>query len=552
MESRRFTLTTTDSHGRPQKGEVLLAPCWEPDLDDAGPSGDAGFLVVLLEEPAPAFARVSSPRVAVCSPGRRLDRPFAVREPPPTYEVDRRGGTRRRIPFPSLSASDIASYAAGRILSRSPLQVSAKRVFPARGGLPRPETLARALIERASGDSPPPDAPDPFLAALASAMAAPAPAGVEAVQPAVALDKLRKLLHQAEKRLPDPAADTAASRIIARLRSLAAVDDAATTPSRARTIYSEPLALADDVFFCRSLSRDPEPALELAAMRAYLESTVVPDSAAELALDRRVTLEQLPSAALFMEPHRLDGMRATFQYFRKRFETAYQEHHRRYREACARLAVDLEETTTTARALGRLNGLKALGKPVGIGALAQYDDLRRALESCSLEEALAEALSRAPACPMCGVTLADEPPAERARDVSRRLQHALRQQQNRLSGAAIRQILSQRKEEKVEQFLRVIQASDLRGLAELLDDDLVAFLREMLAAPGESEAPLLDRLRRAYPEVREESLEAAVGEFRRLLNQALAAERSAHPGRPPRVALDGGATRVPGQTESLP
>ena len=553
MESRRFTLTTTDSHGRPQKGEVLLAPCWEPDLAATAPAADAGFLIVLLEEPAPASARVSSPRVAVCSPGRRLDRPFAVREPPPTYEVDRHGGTRRQIPFPSLSASDIASYAAGGILSQSPLPVSAKRVFPARGGLPRLETLARALIERASGDSPPPDAPDPFLAALASAMAAPAPAGVEAVQPAVALDKLRKLLRQAERRLPDAApTDSAASRIIARLRSLAAVDDAATTPSRARTLYSEPLALADDVFFCRSLARYPEPALELAAMRAYLESTVVPDSAAELALDRRVTLEQLPSAALFMEPHRLDGIRATFQYFRKRFEAAYQEHHRRYREACTRLALDLEETTTTARALGRLNGLNALGKPVGIGALAQYDDLRRALESCSLQEALAEALSRAPACPMCGVTLADEPPAERARDVSRRLQHALRQQQNRLSGAAIRQILSQRKEEKVEQFLRVIQASDLRGLAELLDDDLVAFLREMLAAPGEPEAPLLDRLRRAYPEVREESLEAAVGEFRRLLNQALAAERSAHPGRPPRVALEGGAARVPGQTESLP
>jgi hypothetical protein len=287
-------------------------------------------------------------------------------------------------------------------------------------------------------------------------------------------------------------------------------------------------------------------------MRAYLEATVVPDSAGELALDRRVTLEQLPSAALFMEPHRLDGMRATFEFFRKHYEAAYQEHHRRYWEACARLAFDLEEATTTARALGRLNGLRELGKPVGIGALAQYEDLRRALERCSLEEALAEALSRAPACPMCGVTLADEPPAERARDVSRRLQHALRQQQNRLSSAAIRQILSRRKEEKVEQFLRVIQASDLRGLAQLLDDDLVAFLRDMLAAPGEAEAPLLERLRRVYPEVREESLEAAVAEFRRLLTDALAAERNTHPGRRPRVALDGGATRVPGQRESLP
>ena len=54
-------------------------------------------------------------------------------------------------------------------------------------------------------------------------------------------------------------------------------------------------------------------------------------------MDRRVTLEQLSPAALFMEPHRFDGMRATFEYFRKRFVAAYREHHRRYWEECDRL-----------------------------------------------------------------------------------------------------------------------------------------------------------------------------------------------------------------------
>jgi hypothetical protein len=143
---------------------------------------------------------------------------------------------------------------------------------------------------------------------------------------------------------------------------------------------------------------------------------------------------------------------------------------------------------------------------------------------------------------MCSTTLADEPPEAFAREISRRLERALQEQQIRLSGVAIRAILTWHKGEKIEQFLQVVQASDLRGLAEVLDDELVAFLRELLGAAMAPTSSVIERLIRLHPEVSPASLEAAVEEFRRLLAEELAAQSSADPARPPRVVLAAAAS----------
>jgi hypothetical protein len=536
MQAHRFTLTVPDERGRPQRGEVLLTESWQPDLGEAGPQGDNRFLIVILSRPAPPSARVSAPAVAVCAPSRRIDMPLAVREPPAAYTV---AGRSAKPAFPIFSPADMASYAEGRILAATSPGIAGQRVFPAQKGTPRLELLAQALLSPQTGDV----AGDRFLAALASALAAPASPAVETANGEALLAGLRKLLHQADAKLQRGGTEhsTALSRVVENVRGVVdagGVDDALT---EARRLFAEPLAFAEAVFLCRCLARDPASALELAEMRAYLDSAVISDSTGDLAIDRRVTLEQLSPAALFVEPHRFDGMRATFEYFRKRFAAAYREHHRCYWDGCARLLQQIEESEATVRALLRLNTISQIGKPVGLNALAQYQDVRSALAGCPLDEALPDSLQNAPACPMCGLILAAEPPDAAARDVSRRLERALRQQQQRLSSATIRQILTQQKGERIEQFLQVVQASDLRGLAHVLDDELIAFLRELLSAPPPRGTSLLENLLRAYPEVSEESLEAAVAEFRRLLAQELAAQRRSDPTRRPRAVLDASA-----------
>lgn len=432
MEVRRFTLTVSDELGRPQHGEVLIAELWEPELAEGNLPPDNLFRIVLLNRPAPASARVSSQRVAVLAPSQPVERVTAISEPPLMYTA-RAGGA---PPFPSLSPGEMASYAEGRILTGRDLRVSIQRLFPPREKSPRLELLARALL-RPADERGEVSERDRFLLALASALAAPAVIEAEAWDVEQTLIALRRLLLQAESKVAESGALASSME---NLRSITAKDTSEAAIDEAKHRFGDPLRAGEAVFSLRCLARDPAEANELAEMRSYLQAMAVPESPPELAMDRRVTLEQLSFATLFMEPHSFQGMRATFEYLRKRFASAYQEHHRRYWQDCGRLARELEEREGTARALIRLNSISELGKPVGLNGLTRYQEMRRSLAGCPLDEALLESLKKTPACPMCSITLVDEPPGPAVRGVLLRLERALKEQQNRLSSAAIRTI----------------------------------------------------------------------------------------------------------------
>jgi hypothetical protein len=315
-------------------------------------------------------------------------------------------------------------------------------------------------------------------------------------------------------------------------------------------LYPAPMALAEDIFLARCLLRDPPAALELAAMRDFLARAVVPERLSELAMDRTVSLEQISFATLWAEPHRLESMRATFEYFRGRFRAALLAQHASYWRDMRRLRLSLEDGEAAARALARLNSLEQLGRPLGEDALAQHGRLLAAVQDCPLVERLEDVLGVAASCPACGLTLADQPPSAEADAVLRRLSRALSQQMTRLSGEAVHRIIARARGERIEQFLQVVQASDLAGLVSVLDDELLEFLRDLLAGePATAAPPVLDRLRRAFPIVSEGEIEAATEVFRRLLQQAISEQRRARPDRTPTVRLDlpAGQAGLPGR-----
>jgi hypothetical protein len=411
-------------------------------------------------------------------------------------------------------------------------------------------------------------APQPYLKALASALGrSPAETG----RPIVAA--LRSLLQSAGEALgivapgAEPVVEPQARRVaepppaplvepIERpglaptRRALERLTVVARSPAlrAVADLYPAPLALAEDIFLARCLLRDPPAAVELAAMRDFLARAVAPERLAELAMDRTVSLEQISFATLWAEPHRLDSMRATFEYFRSRFRAALLAHHASYWRDMRRLRLSLEDSEATARALARLNTLQQLGRPLGEEALAQHGHLQAAVQDCPLVDRLDDALGAAASCPACGLTLADQPPSAEVDAVLRRLSRALGQQMTRLSSEAVHRILARARGERIEQFLQVVQASDLAGLASVLDDELLEFLRDLLAGePATAAPPVLERLRRAFPVVSESEVEAATEVFRRLLQQAISEQRRARPDRAPSVRLD-----LPGRQAGLP
>ena len=104
------------------------------------------------------------------------------------------------------------------------------------------------------------------------------------------------------------------------------------------------------------------------------------------------------------------------------------------------------------------------------------------------------------------------------------IERGLAGQQARLAQRVVSRLLSRPlagEEARLARFIEVVQASDLAGLAHVLDDALVDFLRGLLEAP-DAEDDVLRRLAAAYPEVTDANLDAAVAEFRRLLQDDIA------------------------------
>jgi hypothetical protein len=115
--------------------------------------------------------------------------------------------------------------------------------------------------------------------------------------------------------------------------------------------------------------------------------------------------------------------------------------------------------------------------------------------------------------------MGSRPPAADARRVRQAIERGLLTQQRRLAQRVVSRLLEQpsRNEgERLARFVQVVQASDLTGLALVLDDTIVEFLRNFLD-PQPSQESVMDRLAGSFPEVTLANLDAVLGELRRLL-----------------------------------
>ena len=291
--------------------------------------------------------------------------------------------------------------------------------------------------------------------------------------------------------------------------------EAAIAAAAAR--FDSPQRFAEAIYFARCLTRDAEPALSLLNARTYLEDAVVPDALPELQTDRAAVLDAATFASLWHDPARLDWMLHTTSLWRRDYVSGYTQRHASYAEGLSGVAKIVRDGTQQASTLSRLNGLTRLGAPVGLEALSAFRTLEM-VSTCNLTPAeVSGAMEQAPSCTGCGYRLGDEAPHNEARRVRGEIERGLAVQQSRLASRVVSQLLTRpTTEDRLDRFVKVVQASDLAGLALVLDDSLVDFLRELLESdntvPG-----LLGSLADSYPEVTPANLDAAVAEFRKLL-----------------------------------
>lgn len=496
MAVRRLPLHVDDASGARHRGELLFVRDYTPDLEL---NSDAAFTIVIAQQPLDADSALpSAANVAVCAPAAPVRLPASIGEAKAAYDSG-------EPPAFQLPRAAVRSYATGSLLAAQPLSVTAADVFAECDGQPRLDALVGDLVAASQRA-------ERYWGALSEALSQPNPPARQPRRDQL-LNKLRALLQET------PQTSAYGQETFIRLQQI--VDG--TAPARAA---ASPAALADDVAFVRCLAERPKETADLASMRAYMDGVHFDQDGSDVASDYPYTREQLSFVAILERPHELDGMRATFEAFRSRYASAYETHHTTHWQAVARLNVTLEDAAATAEAIARLNGLRALGRPLAEPALEAYTRLRQARRECS-EQELAAALKSQPACPQCSLSISDRAPLPEAKTTLRQLDAALSRQQSRLASEAVRRILA-RGGRRLEQFLQIVQASDLTGLAHVLDGDLLEFLRELLSEPVAPTAEALDlfeELARSHPVVSEEQVDAVTDTLRTLLTEQLASQK---------------------------
>ncbi len=507
-------LGLTDHSGRKRQGCAVLLP-GAPEtrryerLDDG-----EDFRIVILSEP-PQQALSPGEGIVISAPSRRLAcASVSAREPAAAYSAAKQSGL-------TLPAKDLELLREGSLFAATPLRVTAEDVFG--GGKARLTLLARDLLASLALAE--------YLNPIAIALNAPSPpkqANSERV------DELRDLINAlGEVEFGDDASE--GSETLARLSELASAAGTEEFLACAERIYPSVQALMEEIYLLRAFRQSPQEASELLSMRRFLEQAVVPDDEAELGLDRSLALEQLTFATLAVEPQRLPPLTAMLHSFRRKYISAYRDHHTQYWAELARLHARLREEQPQVEALRRLNSLSELGPPVGAGALAAYEELVADTAGCPLISGVEEMLDTEAVCPACGLSLDQWAPAQRIDEILTRIELACDHQMTRLSSNAVQQVLRRSADPRLEQFLKMIQASQLSSLRNLIDDELVGYLRRFLVESRIQEAlqPIFDQLQQGGPPKVDEA-QTAMREVSQVLQRAFqAAQRALPPGETP-------------------
>ena len=272
------------------------------------------------------------------------------------------------------------------------------------------------------------------------------------------------------------------SEVLDLLTSVAAPSDpfhyylACVRASASPSILSQALHTRDQLSTLGSAQQ------EILEAKVFLETAVAGQEQQELSAEAAMLEAQIDLPALAANPALWPARHAQITRLRLRYAAEYRAFHTAYYQSAQELRRQLEFVWPRMEALERFNLLDELGPPTAPELLSAFRRLFTRLLPCSVPpEELG--LEERPVCRWCGLRLMDRVPQEETAAALQTLEEALVQQNRRLSTFAIHQILEQPDTALMDKFLRLARASDLDALADVLDDQVLAFLRTLLRQP---------------------------------------------------------------------
>ena len=248
-----------------------------------------------------------------------------------------------------------------------------------------------------------------------------------------------------------------------------------------RSVYSDYRYLESDLALLRQMAELGKSTEEILGAQEYVEGAVIPeDRFPALSVDRQALRAALSPASLVESRGRhWNILVQDIARFKARFSASYRAHHESVHEALALYRRDLESAQRKVAALDLLNTLPELGVPTGQGLGEALAELGPVLPSCTVAPSDLQ-LDSTPWCHSCRLTLAQTLPATQLARLLAAIDGELGAKSRQLSNLLVERIIQGQADERLDDFLKIVQASDLSALSNTITAELVAFIRRVL------------------------------------------------------------------------
>ena len=292
-----------------------------------------------------------------------------------------------------------------------------------------------------------------------------------------ALDDLgRRAEHSREgiANLGDVAGDAADT--LDRLQVLCAVTGFRGFHEIARGTFGGPAGLRAALDLYRRLDELSDLVPAITQARLYLDQMTFRPADQELSLERQTLVVRLAMGSLIASPSTWHSVEDGFQKLQRRYFAAYIKHHAQYHREAVELRYRLESLRPQVEALARLNEVPEFGGPLASEVPGRFADLMASIRACDSPEGEIT-LETLPHCQACLLPLSEEAPRRETDDLFRDVEIAMREYNRHLSSEGVRRVLADPTGEQLDKFISLVQVSDPSALANVLDDEVIRFLR---------------------------------------------------------------------------
>ena len=215
---------------------------------------------------------------------------------------------------------------------------------------------------------------------------------------------------------------------------------------------------------------------DITRARMYLDEMSLGRENQDLAMKRDAVAARIGLDSLIADPSLWESVADGFRQLRREYAIAYQSHHARYHQEAVGIIVRLDGLKKQVEALARFNDVPEFDGPLGADLPGRFRELLASIRTCAASEEEMP-LDSAPQCRECHLPLSESAPHLEAGLVSKGTESAMREYNRRLGSEGVRRILAHPTRDQLDKLISLGQVSDLTALANVLDEEVVDFLR---------------------------------------------------------------------------